>query len=57
MNAFFMSMSVCIPLLLAMCVAQLLNFILQDTKTFQDARMGIPVSKQRRFDVYPDVSS
>lgn len=28
-----------------------------DTKTFNDARAGIPVTIQRRFDVYPDVSN
>lgn len=27
-----------------------------DPKTFHDARAGIPVTVQRRFDVYPDVS-
>jgi len=27
-----------------------------DPKTFNDARAGIPVTVQRRFDVYPDVS-
>ncbi|KAF9459579.1 carbon-nitrogen hydrolase [Collybia nuda] len=27
-----------------------------DPKIFQDARAGIPVTTQRRFDVYPDVS-
>jgi len=27
-----------------------------DPKTFDDARAGIPVTVQRRFDVYPDVS-
>jgi len=27
-----------------------------DAKVFNDARAGIPVTKQRRFDVYPDVS-
>ncbi|KAI0262962.1 carbon-nitrogen hydrolase [Gloeopeniophorella convolvens] len=27
-----------------------------DPKTFSDARAGIPVTTQRRFDVYPDVS-
>lgn len=27
-----------------------------DPKPFQDARAGIPVTTQRRFDVYPDVS-
>jgi omega-amidase len=27
-----------------------------DPKSFEDARSGIPVTKQRRFDVYPDVS-
>jgi omega-amidase len=27
-----------------------------DPKAFGDARAGIPVTKQRRFDVYPDVS-
>lgn len=27
-----------------------------DPKTFEEARAGIPVSTQRRFDVYPDVS-
>ncbi|KIY69615.1 carbon-nitrogen hydrolase [Cylindrobasidium torrendii FP15055 ss-10] len=28
-----------------------------DPKTFEDARAGIPVTQQRRFDVYPDVSA
>jgi len=28
-----------------------------DPKTFDDARAGIPVTIQRRFDVYPDVSN
>ncbi|KAF8267859.1 carbon-nitrogen hydrolase [Lactarius quietus] len=28
-----------------------------DPKTFHDARAGIPVTIQRRFDVYPDVSN
>ncbi|KAG6327181.1 hypothetical protein ID866_11908 [Astraeus odoratus] len=27
-----------------------------DPSTFQEARAGIPVTTQRRFDVYPDVS-
>lgn len=27
-----------------------------DPKVFNDARAGIPITKQRRFDVYPDVS-
>jgi hypothetical protein len=27
-----------------------------DPKTLNDARAGIPVTIQRRFDVYPDVS-
>ncbi|OJT14224.1 Omega-amidase NIT2-A [Trametes pubescens] len=27
-----------------------------DPKTFEEARAGIPVTTQRRFDVYPDVS-
>ena len=28
----------------------------EDTRVFNDARAGIPVTTQRRFDVYPDVS-
>ena len=27
-----------------------------DPKVFHEARAGIPVTTQRRFDVYPDVS-
>jgi omega-amidase len=27
-----------------------------DPKTFQDVRDGIPVTKQRRFDVYRDIN-
>ena len=27
-----------------------------DPKVFDEARAGIPVTTQRRFDVYPDVS-
>ena len=27
-----------------------------DPKVFEEARAGIPVTTQRRFDVYPDVS-
>lgn len=33
------------------------NGSLADPKTFEDARSGIPVTQQRRFDVYPDVSA
>jgi len=30
--------------------------VLLDPTTFHEARTGIPVTTQRRFDVYPDVS-
>jgi omega-amidase len=35
---------------------EILHFTI-DPKLFHGARAGIPVTVQRRFDVYPDVSS
>lgn len=36
--------------------AALTKGMLTDPKVFEEARAGIPVTTQRRFDVYPDVS-
>lgn len=38
-----------------LCSILLLTFA--DPKTLEETRKGIPVTTQRRFDVYPDVSS
>lgn len=42
-------------LLVFICQALLISLSI-DPKVFQDARAGIPVTTQRRFDVYSDVS-
>lgn len=40
----------------SMIRAALTKGMLTDPKVFEEARAGIPVTTQRRFDVYPDVS-
>jgi omega-amidase len=37
-------------------VVQPSDTVFTDPKPFTEARAGIPVTTQRRFDVYPDVS-
>lgn len=34
-----------------------LFYTFPDPQVFEEARAGIPVTTQRRFDVYPDVSA